>query len=79
MRAILAFSLLIPSFLLQQLPDSAAIVRQQALASQKYRTLQYIRASSTEMLSGPFAGTKTTGEVSIYIKNPGKSRVEART
>jgi len=30
MRAILAFSVLIPSFLLQQLPDSAAIVRQQA-------------------------------------------------
>jgi len=79
MRAILAFSVLIPSFLLQQLPDSAAIVRQQALASQKYRTLQYIRASSTEMLSGPFAGTKTTGEVSMYIKKPGKSRVEART
>ncbi len=79
MRAILAFSVLIPSFLLQQLPDSAAIMKQQAAAAQKYRTLQYIRDASTEMLSGPFAGTKTTGEVSMYIKNPGRSRVETRT
>jgi TonB family protein len=78
MRAILAFLLLIPSFLLQQLPDSAAIVSQQAAASQKYRTLQYIRDSSTEMLSGPFAGTKSTNEVSMFIKNPGKSRIETR-
>jgi outer membrane lipoprotein-sorting protein len=79
MQAILAFSLLIPSFLLQQLPDAAAIMSQQAAAAQKYRTTQYIGDSSIEMLSGPLSGTKTTGELSIYIKNPGKSRIEIRT
>src|SRR5262249_38565692 len=79
MQAILAFSLLMPSFLLQQLPEQPAIMKQQAAAAQKYRTLQYVRDSSTEMLSGPFAGTKTTAEVSMYIKNPGKSRIETRT
>jgi outer membrane lipoprotein-sorting protein len=79
MQAILAFSLLVTSFLLQQLPEPAAIMKQQAAAAQKYGTLQYIRDASTEMLSGPFAGTKTTNEVLMYIKNPGKSRVETRT
>jgi outer membrane lipoprotein-sorting protein len=78
MQAILAFLLLMPS-LLRQLPEPAAIVNREAAAAQKYRTMQYIGDSSIEMLSGPFSGTKTTGELSIYIKNPGKSRIEIRT
>jgi len=78
MQTNLAVSVLISSFLLQQLPDAAAIMSQQAAAAQKYRTMQYIGDSSIEMLSGPFSGTKTTGELSIYIKNPAKSRIEIR-
>src|SRR5262245_43753224 len=79
MQTNLAVSVLISSFLLQQLPDAAAIMSQQAAAAQKYRTMQYIGDSSIEMLSGPFSGRKTSGELSIYIKNPGKSRIEIRT
>src|SRR5215510_15119080 len=75
----LAYLLLMPSFLVQQLPEPAAIMNQQMAVAQKYRTLQYISDSSVEMRSGPFAGTKSTNEVSMYIKNPGKSRIETKT
>src|SRR5262249_1727333 len=78
MPAILAFALLAPAFLLQELPDAAALMKQQAAAAQKYHTLQYGGETSLEMVSGPLLGRKTKGEISVYVKNPGKSRVDTR-
>src|SRR5262245_61652933 len=77
MPAILAFVLLAPA-LLQELPDATALLKQQAAAAQKYRTLQYGGETSLEMVSGPLLGRKTKGEISVYVKNPGKSRVETK-
>jgi TonB family protein len=78
MQAVLAFALLMPLLLQPQLPDPAAIAKQSAAAAEKYHTLQYVGESTVEMLSGPLAGTKTTTEVSRFVKNPGRSRVEAK-
>jgi hypothetical protein len=76
MQAILAFSLLTPSFLLQQLPEPAFIMKQQSAAAQNCRTLQYIPDSSMEMLSGPFAGTKSTSEVSATSRTQASPRLK---
>jgi outer membrane lipoprotein-sorting protein len=78
MQAILVFALLGPSFLQQQLPDATVFLKQQAVAAEKYRTVQYVAESSLEILSGPLAQRKTPSEVAMYVKNPGNWRVELK-
>jgi TonB family protein len=78
MQPVPVFMLLIASFLQQPLPDPAAIAQERAAAAEKYHTLRYVNESTVEMLSGPLAQRKTTTEVSVFVKNPGKSRIETK-
>src|SRR5262245_33687077 len=62
----------------QQLPDFATVMKQQALAVQRHHTLQDVVESTVEITSGVLPTAKAITETSVYMMNPGKSRMETK-